>query len=55
MFKTTKIDHVAVNTNDMEATLRFYFTDNVGITEHCGSSPAIVCANIVCEIKPSTK
>ena len=24
MFKTTKIDHVAVNTNDMEATLRFY-------------------------------
>ena len=24
MFKTTGIDHVAVNTNDMEATLRFY-------------------------------
>ena len=24
MFKTTKLDHVAVNTNDMEATLRFY-------------------------------
>ncbi|HAJ00460.1 MAG TPA: hypothetical protein DCL97_07285, partial [Dehalococcoidia bacterium] len=24
MFKTTGIDHVAVNTNDMEATLQFY-------------------------------
>ncbi len=24
MFKTTGIDHVAVNTDDMEATLRFY-------------------------------
>ena len=24
MFKTTGIDHVAVNTNDMEGTLRFY-------------------------------
>ena len=24
MFKTTNIDHVAVNTNDMEATVQFY-------------------------------
>ena len=24
MFKTTGIDHVAVNTSDMEATLQFY-------------------------------
>ena len=24
MFKTTNIDHVGVNTNDMEATVQFY-------------------------------